>query len=292
MCELSSFQLEDIEELRPGSQSSSTSSRTTSTGTARSSVTATPSCGSSRTRPRRTSPSCRAASAPCPGAGRRVEFSADDALPAEPLIPGAHNRENAAAATAAARAAGLGDDAIAAALTIVRGRPAPTRARCRDRRRPLRQRLQGDEHRSCPARADGIRRAAAPDPRRLAQGGALRRVRAGRRECQRRHGLSDRRGGRAARRRSRLRERAVPDSVTLERAVAEASSAPQPGEIVLLSPACASYDQFRDFEQRGEEFRRLVENLQGEAIAATSARAAPARARDAGPRRVRARDGL
>ena len=30
-----------------------------------------------------------------PGAGRRVEFSADDALPAEPLIPGAHNRENA-----------------------------------------------------------------------------------------------------------------------------------------------------------------------------------------------------
>ena len=52
-------------------------------------------------------------------------------------------------------------------------------------------------------------------------------------------------------------------SVTLERAVAEAASAAQPGEIVLLSPACASYDEFRDFEHRGEEFRRLVENLQG-----------------------------
>jgi UDP-N-acetylmuramoylalanine--D-glutamate ligase len=52
-------------------------------------------------------------------------------------------------------------------------------------------------------------------------------------------------------------------STTLERAVAEAARAAQAGEIVLLSPACASYDQFRDFEHRGEEFRRLVQNLMG-----------------------------
>src|SRR5205085_3659361 len=52
-----------------------------------------------------------------------IEFSADDPLPAEPAIPGAHNRENAAAATAAARAAGIDDDAIASALTTFQGVP-------------------------------------------------------------------------------------------------------------------------------------------------------------------------
>ena len=43
-----------------------------------------------------------------------IEFSRDDPLPAEPRMPGVHNRENAAAATAVARAAGIDDDAIAA----------------------------------------------------------------------------------------------------------------------------------------------------------------------------------
>src|SRR5204863_365688 len=50
-------------------------------------------------------------------------FSAEDQLPAEPLIPGRHNRENAAAATAAARAAGVSDDAIAQALGTFPGVP-------------------------------------------------------------------------------------------------------------------------------------------------------------------------
>jgi UDP-N-acetylmuramoylalanine--D-glutamate ligase len=48
---------------------------------------------------------------------------------------------------------------------------------------------------------------------------------------------------------------------TLERAVASAADRAQPGEVVLLSPACASFDAFRDFEERGERFRELVEAI-------------------------------
>jgi len=50
-------------------------------------------------------------------------------------------------------------------------------------------------------------------------------------------------------------------SEDLPRAVAGARSAARPGEVVLLSPACASFDQYPDFEARGDHFRALVEAL-------------------------------
>ena len=48
---------------------------------------------------------------------------------------------------------------------------------------------------------------------------------------------------------------------SLEDAVGRAAAEAVPGEVVLLSPACASFDQFRDFEQRGEAFRVTVAGL-------------------------------
>ena len=122
---------------------------------------ATRSSGSSRTRTADDVAVVPRGFGPIPGAARRVEFAADDPLPAEPRIPGAHNRENAAAATAAARAAGIADDAIAEALRTFPGVPHRHRARARARGRPLRERLEGDERR---------RRAAARSPRSPAPG--------------------------------------------------------------------------------------------------------------------------
>jgi UDP-N-acetylmuramoylalanine--D-glutamate ligase len=52
-------------------------------------------------------------------------------------------------------------------------------------------------------------------------------------------------------------------SSTLGEAVRSAAAEARRGEVVLLSPACASFDSYRDFEERGERFRSLVEELRG-----------------------------
>ena len=49
----------------------------------------------------------------------------------------------------------------------------------------------------------------------------------------------------------------------LSEAVSRAIAATKPGDVVLFSPACASFDQFRDYEMRGDAFREIVSALTG-----------------------------
>jgi UDP-N-acetylmuramoylalanine--D-glutamate ligase len=197
-----------------------------------------------------------------PGDARRIEFSGDDPLPAEPRIRGAHNRENAAAAAAAARAIGIDDDAIGRAL----------------------ERFPGVEHRiEEVATVGGV--LYVNDSKATNAAAALRALAsfAGRRK----HVILGGRGkaeaydalvaafehgdrayliGEAAGDLAAALEPAhVPYVVwiTLEDAVDAAAQAASPGDVVILSPACASFDQFTSFEHRGEEFRRLVQKLSG-----------------------------
>ena len=51
------------------------------------------------------------------------------------------------------------------------------------------------------------------------------------------------------------------EAETMERAVAQASQAATAGDVVLLAPACSSFDQFENYEHRGRVFRQLVEAL-------------------------------
>jgi UDP-N-acetylmuramoylalanine--D-glutamate ligase len=189
-----------------------------------------------------------------------VEFAADDPLPAEPRIPGAHNRENAAAATAAARAAGIEDDAIAEGLRTFPGV---------EHRLELVRELRGVRYvndSKATNTAAARRGVAAYDaPLRLILGGSLKGEDFG--PFARELGPRVRRAyliGEAADELAHALDAAgVPyeRSGDLATAVRDASAAAEAGEVVLLSPACASYDQFENFERRGEEFRRLVQNL-------------------------------
>ena len=50
-------------------------------------------------------------------------------------------------------------------------------------------------------------------------------------------------------------------------AIQQAMAAAKPGDVILLSPACASFDQFRDYEARGDSFRQIVQALIGDQAA-------------------------
>jgi UDP-N-acetylmuramoylalanine--D-glutamate ligase len=62
---------------------------------------------------------------------------------------------------------------------------------------------------------------------------------------------------------------AIERAETIERAVETAAHAAQPGDIVVLAPACASFDQFQNYEHRGRVFKELVHQLERQAASSS-----------------------
>jgi UDP-N-acetylmuramoylalanine--D-glutamate ligase len=191
-----------------------------------------------------------------PGAGRRVEFG-ELPLPAEEIrLRGEHNVENAMGASAAAIASGVPEEAVVAALRTFAGVP---------------HRLEevgsvngvlyvnDSKATNVSSAVRGIE--AFEGGVHVILGGSLKGG-----------GFEGLRGalsaravaayliGEAADRLAADLDGTVPlrRSGDLASAVRDASAAAEPGQVVLLSPACASFDQFRDYQERGAAFRLLV----------------------------------
>ncbi|MDX1624131.1 MAG: UDP-N-acetylmuramoyl-L-alanine--D-glutamate ligase [Gemmatimonadota bacterium] len=185
------------------------------------------------------------------------EPAAGRVLPADALrIPGAHNLQNALAATLAASRMGVGREGIAAGLRSFRGVPhrletvseidgvrwvndskatnvSSAAAALEAFDAPLLA-ILGGHHKG--ASYESLATPLSERARRvLAIGEAADRI-------------SDELGGVVE----------VEVAGTLDRAVERARDLARPGDVVLLAPACSSYDQFEDYEARGEAFRALV----------------------------------
>jgi UDP-N-acetylmuramoylalanine--D-glutamate ligase len=195
-----------------------------------------------------------------PGAGRRIEFGDPADLPLAPeeiRLRGAHNLENAMGASAAALASGVPARAVAEALRSFAGVP----------------------HRLEEVGSVGgvlyVNDSKATNVSSAARGiesfeGGVHAILGGSLKGGGFEGLREAVAGRcracyligeaAQRLAADLEGTGVPlrPCGDLETAMRAARAAAQPGDVVLLSPACASYDQYRDFEERGEHFRSLL----------------------------------
>jgi UDP-N-acetylmuramoylalanine--D-glutamate ligase len=68
-------------------------------------------------------------------------------------------------------------------------------------------------------------------------------------------------GAAAAKIESQIQGAEIDHAETLENAVRRASESAAPGDVVLLAPACASFDQFQSYEHRGRVFKEVVHSL-------------------------------
>ena len=211
-----------------------------------------------------------------PGSAGRVTFGAGDSdltlnggdliwrgealMPAAGLrIRGAHNLENAMAAAAAALARGVDPDAVREGLEAFPG--VPHRLEEVTERRGV---LFVNDSKATNVEAAAVGIAAFDAGVHVILGGSLKGGGfRGLRDAVSAHCAAAYLIGEASDELARDLAGTVPleHHGTLGQAVAAAAAKAQEGEVVLLSPACASYDQFRDFEERGARFRALVEEL-------------------------------
>jgi UDP-N-acetylmuramoylalanine--D-glutamate ligase len=191
-----------------------------------------------------------------PGEGRRIVFGEEHLAGAEIRLRGPHNRQNAAAAAAVALARGIDPEAIRATLAEFAGVPH------RLEEVAIRDGVTyvNDSKATNVASASvGIR--AFEGGVHAILGGSLKG-----------EGFGDLRApvgercaavyliGEATDELERDLAGAAPITLSgdLERAVADARAAARAGDTVLLSPACASYDQYANYEERGDRFRKLA----------------------------------
>ena len=190
--------------------------------------------------------------------GERIEYAPADSH--EVRLRGRHNLENAGAARAAARARGIDEDAITEALSTFGGVPHRLEevgvVRGVTYINDSKATNIGSTLVALEAVGRGIHVILGGDDAKGEDFGLLRddlvaRARAAYLIGTSAHRMHD----------DLLGSVALVDCGTLDVAVERASEAAVDGEFVLLSPACASYDQFKNFEERGERFRELVKSL-------------------------------
>ncbi|MEA2348321.1 MAG: UDP-N-acetylmuramoylalanine--D-glutamate ligase, partial [Thermoleophilaceae bacterium] len=192
----------------------------------------------------------------------QLRWRGDVLMPAADVrIRGAHNLENAMAAAAAALARGVDGSAVRNALREFAG--VPHRLEEVGDRGGV---LFVNDSKATNVGAAAVGMAAFDSGVHVILGGSLKGGGfRGLREAISAHCVAAYLIGEAADELERDLEGTVPlvRSDTLDAALGAAATAAEPGQVVLLSPACASYDQFTDYEERGDRFRDLVGELDG-----------------------------
>jgi UDP-N-acetylmuramoylalanine--D-glutamate ligase len=196
--------------------------------------------------------------------GKRVTVSSADVRDQShwPALQGPHNAQNVAAAVAATRSLGVSDEVIAAALATYPGLPHRME-RVAERHGII---FVNDSKATNPTSTAPALAAFPANPDRR-----LHWILGGRAKTDELDACAPYFGnvraaytiGEAGPIFAKLLGTRMPvtECILLEKAVAAAANAARDGEVVLLSPACASFDQFSDYEARGAAFRAAVEKL-------------------------------